>query len=496
MAGRLSAPAGDIRLSLDKPTAGDHGFYASQALWLEAGSHLSATGQFVAERNPLGLVQGDVRPGGSITLDAKRGYLITDADSSLDVRGTSHTVQFAGENGSVPDISSRSIASTGGSILLRAGEGMVAAGQLLMQGGDSTVGGGSLVVELNGDGRGKPTESIPGGVFPDDTHPEMARAIVVESTWTTLAERLAGLHFGDALPEAAYAGQVSLPADRLNAAAPGRVTLRTDAINLQNQYVGSIRFAEDIRLQADREIVLDSPSLTWTPSSPGGIQLHAPYVALGSTRSRVDQLSGSSLLGSTLAPPAQTGPGHFSVAARGIDLVGGLSFDAFSKVDLHSQGEVRAIGIREARETRDYRGALHLAGDLNLTASRFYPATLSDYTVDLGDTGVFTLQPSTPDESPLYSAGGSLTIRAATIEQYGVLTAPFGQLQLDAGPGFAPPSGQPDFGERERPDGSPGAWLGRHDLAVSVRQQRAHQPPHQHTTGKTPEPDGPVHPPR
>ncbi|MGI9210868.1 MAG: filamentous hemagglutinin family protein [Methylococcaceae bacterium] len=433
VAGRLRAPGGEIALSLDKPVSGDHGYFAAQSLWLESGSALSATGVFRPQRNNLGRVLGEVLPGGRISLEAHRGYLMTAPDALIDVSGTQANLDFLADAAHTPGYFTQSIASSGGSIELRAGEGIVSAARLLAQSGGAGASGGSIKVELNGDGRSKPTEPIPGGVFPDDVNLNLPRRIVVNARVTDISQGVAsGLRFGDEFPVESYSGQVFLSADRLNAAQAGSLTLSTDAINLNGGYTGSIGFAEAISLHADRDIVLNSPSLVWLPSTPGRVRLEAPRVVVGSTRSRVDQLSGSTLLDSSLAPPPHTGPGTFTVWAQGIDLIGGLSFDGYGQVEMQSQGDVRAIGIREARETRNFLGALHLAGDLTITASQFYPATLSDYTVTLEEGGVFRLNASESPRTPIYSAGGRLTLHANTIEQHGVLAAPFGQLQLEA----------------------------------------------------------------
>ena len=423
LAGHLNAPAGEIEVRLDKPLVGDHGYFAEQSLWLQAGSRLSATGLFKPERNALGLVQGEVLPGGKITLEARRGYLLTDPDSRLDVSGSQQWLDFLADAGKTPGVVSRPIASAGGSMLLSAGDGIVAAGQLAARAGGPGVVGGDIGIVLNGAGRGKPTEPIPGGVFPDDATPGMARSLVLNAEVAAIQAALSG----ERKP-----GQVWISADRLNAAKPGSLTLKTDAINLEGEHTGSLAFSGPLHLQADRQIILDSPRFTWPSATPGEIHLEASHVALGSTQSRVDQMAGSVWQGSRLAAPAENGPGRFSVSAQGIDLVGGLSFTGFDQVALQSQGDVRAIGIRQARETRDYRGALYLAGDLLISARQFYPATLSDYTVDLGDSGQFTLQAAGTPPAPPLSAGGRLSLHADTLAQYGVLAAPFGQLRLEA----------------------------------------------------------------
>jgi filamentous hemagglutinin len=431
--GSISAPAGQIAMTLTKPAAGDHGYYAAQAIWLGADSRLSAKGAYAPERDPTGLKAGEVLPGGTVELTARRGAIVAEAGSKIDVSGTAETLQFR-DPAAVPQVSEKLIPSAGGSIRLTAGEGIVADGALLAKSGGGTASGGTLKVELNGSLRGKPAEPIPGGVFPDDKNLDQPRVITVSADAApALAE---GLAFGDNLPSEDYSGQGFLSADRINAGGFGTVSLRTDAVNLEGGYVGAIRFKGEVQLTAGREIALDSPTLAWAPlakEEAGGASLVAPHVVLGSTQSRVDNLSGSTLLGSTLAPAAKGGAGRFQVSAQGIDLTGGLSFDGYGQVHLASRGDVRAIGIRVARETKNYLGELRLEGDLTLLASQVYPATLTDYTITLtGTDSTLSLQSSGGARDPAYSAGGSFSLNAPNIIQAGVLAAPFGQLNLNA----------------------------------------------------------------
>ncbi|SMF95137.1 filamentous hemagglutinin family N-terminal domain-containing protein [Methylomagnum ishizawai] len=428
--GGIDAPAGSIALDLVKPTAGDHGFYAAQAIWLGRDSRLSARGVFAPARDATGLRTGEVLPGGSVDLTARRGYIVAETGSRIDVSGTAATLQFR-DDPDTPHIGERSIPSDGGSIHLTAGEGLVADGAFLAQGGGAGASGGSLKLELNGTLRGKPTDLIPGGVFPDDRNPDAPRSLIVAADASPALPST--LNFGQDLPTADFSGLGQLSAERIDAAGFGTLTLRTDAVNINNAYVGSIRFQGAAQLTADRQITLDSPTLAWSADSGGTVGLVAPLVQLGSTQSRVDTLSGSSVLASKLAPDAVAGAGRLQVSAQGIDLVGGLSFDGFGQVALNSAGDIRAIGIRQAKEAKDYRGELHLAGDLSLLAQQVYPTTLSDYALTLtGDAATLSVQSSGGERAPVYSAGGSLTVNAGNIVQAGVVVAPFGQIKLNA----------------------------------------------------------------
>jgi filamentous hemagglutinin len=435
--GAIVAPAGHIALAVTAPTGVDSGFFPSQGIWLGSGGRLSAPGVFQSQPDGSGLRTGEVLPGGSITLTAARGYIVAQPGSALDASGGSAVLEFRepAATGLGFEVAARRIPSAGGQITLKAGEGILADGSFTARSGGPQAAGGTLAVELNGPMRAKSPEPIPGGAFPDDGNPRAPRTIVVSAGSDTPAS--SALTFGGEVPSDLHSGQARLSSSTLDAGGFGTIALRTDAANGTN-YVGRIEFQGDVELGAGREIVLDSPVLAWKPlpAGPAGggtVALNAPHIALGSTQSRIDARRPGGGYTTTLAPAAAGGDGGLSIAARGIDLVGGVSFDGYGRVDLASSGDVRAIGTRITTETKDYRGEFKLAGDLNIEAAQVYPATLTDYAFALSGEGrTLAIRGNGRDPGPVYSAGGALSLAAPHILQGGTLKAPFGTLSLNA----------------------------------------------------------------
>jgi filamentous hemagglutinin len=432
--GSLNAPAGHIALNVTPPAVVDQGFFDTQGIWLGAGSSLLARGVFKSQPDGTGLVMGDVLAGGDVWLNANRGYIVTDKSSRIDVAGATATLQFRQPVSSGPSLQlvSREIPSAGGSIHLTAGEGIIADGELNGRSGGKGAGGGSLAVELNGQLRTKSPDPIPGGVFPDEGKPSSPRAIIVATGTSSFLPD--GFTTGDAISSDSYNGKGLLSADALNEGQFGSISLKTDAYN-NRDYVGRIEFQGDVKLNTGREIVLDTPSLSWSPLDVGNqakVELNAPRVALGSTQSRIDVRLASGGFNSTLAPDAKTGMGVLNVNAKAIDLIGGLSLSEFGTLDLKSEGDVRAIGIRSASDTKNFLGQLNIAGDLNITGSQFYPATLTDYTIKSSGADATISVNGRGSPTKLLSAGGSLSLTAPNIRQSGVIRAPFGSLSLNA----------------------------------------------------------------
>ncbi|MDD5123775.1 filamentous hemagglutinin N-terminal domain-containing protein, partial [Methylovulum sp.] len=130
--GAINTPGGNIAININTPTSGDKGFFASQGIWLSSSSRLLAKGVFKPELNDLGLKTGDVLSGGTIALNAKRGYIVTRSGSVIDVSGASENLDFQQPDPSGANFKtvSKSIASAGGTIRFNAGEGMLTDGSL------------------------------------------------------------------------------------------------------------------------------------------------------------------------------------------------------------------------------------------------------------------------------------------------------------------------------------------------------------------------------
>ena len=425
--GSISAPGGNIAININTPTSGDKGFFDSQGIWLGSASRLSAQGAFKPEPSAYGLKTGEVLSGGTVALTAKRGYIVSALGSKIDVSGGSEVLDF--QQPTAPGTVSRTIASAGGTISLKAGEGILADGGLKASAGATGVAGGTLSAELNRGLRNKPLLPLSAGLFPDDVNLALPRTIVLAAGKTTAIPD--GFVQGGSIASDTYSGQALFNAGQINDAGFDSLLFKTDVLGANGQYAGGIRFNGDVRLDAARQIVLDTPSLQ---TGDGQVSLNAAYAALGSSQSRIDTDLGDGLFSTVLAPDAKTGAGAFSVNSQGIDLVGGLSFNGFNQVNLNSQGDLRTIGIRIRPDTKDYLGEFKLSGDLSIKAAEVYPATLSAYTISLSGTGEQTvdIQKSRGVPAPVYSAGGSLSIAAPNIVQQGVLKVPFGSLALNA----------------------------------------------------------------
>jgi filamentous hemagglutinin family protein len=445
IAGTLRAPAGTIAATLTNPVlANDRGFRASQAIRLTNTARLDARGRSIALVDERGVRSGRVDAGGSVTLDALRGYVVTGAGSVMDVSGTSEQLDLA--TGVRGELVRTTVASDAGSIEIRAAEGAMLFGEARgLRGGDGAAGG---TYRLTLDASRRDPNNLAGTPL---QFPEPQPTILV-------ARQFSGA-IGDASPvPGLFSGQALVSADRLWAGGFDAIDLEALPLTRFGTPVsaGRISFADDVRLEARRRITLDAGSI----HSAGSLaSVVAPYVAIGPA---------AALFVNRAAP--QAGIGRLTVDADFVDLRGDTVFDGFAAggaspaIALRSRGDIRLTGSLFAASTaRALPGSLTAAGDVLLRAAQVHPSTLTDFTIRVvGDAGRIVVERGAADAKAPLSVAGRLALRAATIEQGGVLRAPFGTLDLEAtrrlelrpgsitsvsGAGVVAPFGITEFGE-------------------------------------------------
>lgn len=413
--GTIKTPGGNITFNINQPVQ-DKGFFAGQSIWLGANSRLLAQGAYKTQFNINGWQLGDVLPGGTIALNANRGYLVSQSGSVIDVSGSANLV----DKDASGNIDLRQIASSAGTIALQAGEGMLLDGGFVARGGSAESAGGTLSVAMDRFLRVKPDPIPDGGAFPDDTGIGQSR--IIKLTASDSPTIRSGLKPGDAIDSSSYSGIALLHANAINSGGFDSLILKTDAAPVNSHFSSAIAFDGGVTLNAGKQIVLDSPSLI---SDGNNVTLNTVYAALGSGNVR------NSANVSELAPTAVGGLATFNLNAKGIDLIGGLGFNGFSQVNLHSTGDFRLRGVTN-NTAKDFLGQLNVNGDLNITSAQLYPATLTDYTINVTGANHTVSFNGGGGSLPVFSAGGHLTVNAANIYQNALIKAPFGQLTFNA----------------------------------------------------------------
>lgn len=420
--GVMDAPAGTIALTIN---ATDGGYRPEQMIRLGPAGGLSADGIAFYTPDPFGRRRGEVLPAGSISLRAEHGSIITAAGSRISVDGARALFDLPTPDGLRMETLTE--AGAAGTIQMEAAETMVLNGTLSGRPAAQPEGrGGQLVLALNPRQRIELREGEPGVQFPAGDR-VIQVGIPADPAITAALDQLTS---GEPLP-AVLNGSLFVPVDAIAAG-------QFDGLDLVALPVGNsdevrsgtaIRFNGDVALSLPERLSLDAPVIA--ASGPANVQLEAAYVAIGQTQPEY-----------RVTATPQTGAARLDVRGELIELINDTVLQGFgapsdtAAVTLASRGDIRLRGVKEPSNVATrVSGALRLASSLRLEAAQIYPITLSEFTVEVvGDTAskIDIAGRATVPDAPL-SAGGQVRFVAPVITQGGVVRAPFGTLDFNAG---------------------------------------------------------------
>lgn len=440
--GRILVPAGNISLALGPKSLSlsqlGQGYIPDQQILLGPQASLDASGATrIDTLDALGHPEGTVLAGGSVSLQAYRGFVVTDAGSMIDVKGASGVIDIVGPTGVTPTV----VYGSAGAISIDAREGLVLQGALdgaaaADQHGAALSGarGGSLSLGLDLFDYVKTVtfnnqQSVP-GAFPTDP-----RTLTISDQPSTTLYAMQG---GSPVLQS---GSAEVSVSTINAGQFDNVTLKSADI---------VAFSGNVNLSARAGLTVDAPLLQ--SDAAANVHLAAPYVALGNYFNQSDyfdlpQFGGSTNpIAATAASPACAAAavcdGSLVVNAQTIDLRGTSGWSGFAVESLTSSGDIRLVAALNPLNTPPTLGApaldssnpllragLSESGKLTVQAQQVYPTTDADFTLN-SDQSVTITRSSGVAATPL-TAGGIVTINAPTILQDGVLRAPVGQITLN-----------------------------------------------------------------
>jgi filamentous hemagglutinin family protein len=394
IAGSVSAPAGSVTLTVNGNSLSSPG-----NLLIDPSATISAPGYFAQTPSTTpGVVKGSVLAGGSIALAATEASVVISQGALLDVSGAAADIDIAAAG--APSVRTH-VTSDAGTITVTA----------------------TLPTRVDGTLRGVAQGTSAGGTFaldlkanlndPLDTSPR--RLIVGATPVATGSTPLQGSLANGPTPVDAYFSASSLQGiDKLR-------------LHAQDQ----IQFAGDLSLSLGRSVRLDSPEFVAAPGTHT-VSLSAPQIALGGTPLVAPAAPAAGTMGSgTASLVLSTGTGSSGL----VEVFGYTRLPGFGAVSLSSGGDLRFTGIVASVGgfPASLSGSLWTSGNVSLTAAQIYPATFTSFTLGVDSpTGVLAINGNGAPQAPVYSAGGSLTLQAASIEQGGVVKAPLGQLAFNA----------------------------------------------------------------
>ncbi|MDY6989270.1 MAG: filamentous hemagglutinin family protein [Thermodesulfobacteriota bacterium] len=176
-------------------------------------------------------------------------------------------------------------------------------------------------------------------------------------------------------------------------------------------------FAGPLDLDVGRHLCLDAPEIT--SSGEEDVHLSAGWVELSNT---YYPSSGS----------AARGEGRLSLSGQFIEVHGDVKVSGFQDLYLMAQKDIMLSDrFYNVKVPVMWGGALETGADLTLQATRVYPTSEADFTIR-SDGKVTTLPCEMAETGPVYSAGARLSIEAQDIEHRGTLSAPMGEIFLEA----------------------------------------------------------------
>jgi filamentous hemagglutinin len=418
--GTLRAPGGAISLTLNLPgNVLETSYDPAQAIWLGPDAVLDASGAALIFPNAMGNPTGSVLSGGTVSLDADPGYIELLPGSVIDVGGTSGVIDVNPVGGGL--YLAQKIASAGGTIELSSSDGAVIGGSLLAAAGTAGSGadqpqGGSLY--LTDDATTNNGAYSQYGASTSDIQLSAALAPTIVAPGSTVPDALEGLTL--------------LPTNTLAQAGFSIIALTSRAVN-GDYGSGEIEFSAGASLTASDEVSLDAPIYTVDAGATAAIE--APYVEFGNSSSSLPYV-----------PDITSGTGVLNVSGGFIELYGISELQGIGAANFDSAGDLRLRGIQYDLGVADVSGELYTDGALDLTAQQIYPTTLTQFVISADPSfdpstisessqptgGSILIQGTEGTNTDVLSAGGSLTLVAASITQDGVLRAPFGTIALDA----------------------------------------------------------------
>lgn len=441
--GTLEAPAGSIALS--RPVKDAYTTEKqSESIYLGEHSKLLATGSTVltaATRQALETgaspalllaqqrYRGEVLNGGTVSLDAGLGYLVTRSGSLIDVSGTTATLSTATSTGRSVVYLPRSVGSAGGTVSLSARDGMFLDGDFKATGGAGALAGVFALRFADTANADNPWDiQIPasGDLTAEQKAVLADRQLTLYQSAGSHAETWpAGVDTGQYL-----AGNATL--DPLTHNGKARLDLaKLVAGGFGSWYLTSqheMRFAGPITATVNNQLQLNAPRFA-AAGNDTALAFTAAAIRLGNPR--VD----------AGAPAAAADLGLATARFNGLDigLIGTFSWNGFATTTLSSQGEMHFDSVTNNVANhvggRKFNGQMTASGTLNLAAARLSPATYSDYRVDLladpnGHINISRPAGSWADDS--LSPAGRLEFAAANIVHDGTVTAPLGEIVFNA----------------------------------------------------------------
>ncbi|MDF3833299.1 filamentous hemagglutinin family protein [Cupriavidus basilensis] len=439
--GKLSAPGGAIAIGGGSAIVEKAGM-----IWIGDHAELDAAARAAVAQDAAGRRYGRVADGGTISIggaldweekgdgNAANAFVVVRAGARLDASGTQAELDLGGNSASAAPVT---VASPGGSIILKSSHGLYLDGTLRAVAGGAGAAGGTLALALASDFY--PSLTTKGDVL---RHREWVLAQVQgDSAAMAVANPTQA-------KQVLHTGTARLGVDRIEAGGFDNLSLLVD---------GPLSFDGNVALHMNQSLRMYTGTYAHGENAVPGttVSLSAPYVRLAGATRRVT-MDGMTMPSAHWfnSPSRQSGDGTFSVLADLIDIRDEVGFGTFNEVnqviarDTVDRRGFASVELTSRGDIRLLHGGLTTPGNILLTAAQLYPGTgdggkitagftrLDPYTGIGGEYAVgsvLAVRRYGEGDVPLpNSVFGSIALGAETVEQGGIVRAPLGLVFLGA----------------------------------------------------------------
>lgn len=416
--GDINTPSGEIELSINdvSPLMAD---LPNQMVFIGEDANLNARGSTITLPDSLPkALNNKVLAAGSITINERlssilKGAVVMKEGAMIDVSG----VAIANDTRTRTGLIRETLFGDAGTINISGAGSMLLDGNFLAQ-STGTGRDGSLNLLFN------PKPFSLQQSFPNNS----GQVFITQNKQLSAS----ALNVGDALKNNALPatsestanlkGQVS--AEQIEQAGFANVSVKTylDFASPASKLV----FNDNVGLTLPGSLLIDSPITQVNNQS--NVAITAGHITLRSPTQGINQglLDNASSL---------QGNGRLSLGANQIYIDGVSSIAGVNQTNLNAQFDIHGQGARSDVQMQldATEGGLLSNGQINITARQIYPESGSLLSLlALGSNSEINVGSSLHAASPILSAGGTLKIEANRIESYGVLSSPFGVIQLNA----------------------------------------------------------------
>lgn len=409
--GDISTPSGNINIAIIDTDVVDTTrpiFDASQAAFIGEKANLSAAGSSIKlPDSQANLLKTQVFNAGKISIDAPKGAVVVKNGSVLDVSGTS----IVNDTKTIAGYKRETLHGDAGTIVIGASDGLLIDGTLT---GNSTGTGRAGTLDI-----GFTNTAISNGnaILQGNREFTITQQKQLQAEGFTKGGTLKTAN-GDVVTEAStdtIKGQISV--EQIAQGGFANLKVKSFLANDSDIAKNSVQLADKVDLKLAGNLKLETPLINIKDN--GKAKLSASLITLKSM-SPSSTVTGELIVG---------GEGKLITQSKQLYLDGLSAISGVKETVINTTQDIAGQG----NLLQDTFGGIKTTGDINLSARQIYPNTDGKLTFDaVGENSTITVNSNGAVAKPVLSAQGILELKAANVVQKGVLSAPFGQININA----------------------------------------------------------------